>query len=250
MKQNKYDEAGFFDNYSRMARSVGGLDAAGEWQSFRAMLPELKGKRALDIGCGYGWHCRYAREQGASSVVGIDISEKMLAKAAEMTDDPGIAYRQLAIEDLDYPEGAFDVVISSLALHYIERFDDVCVVVHRLLASGGSFVFSTEHPVFTARSAQDWHYGEHGEKLHWPVDDYYGEGLRQARFLENDVIKYHRTVSTLLNGLIEAGFVVRKLSEPQPSQAMLDAVPEMREELRRPMFLMIGAVKNDEPDRE
>lgn len=240
MKQNKYDDEQFFEKYSRMPRSIGGLDAAGEWQSFRRMLPDLEGKRVLDIGCGYGWHCRYAREQGAASVTGIDISALMLARARELTDDPKIEYRQLAIEDLDYPDGAFDVVISSLALHYIERFDAVCREVRRLLAPGGSFVFSTEHPVFTARAAQDWHYGPDGEKLHWPVDDYYEEGLRQARFLENDVIKYHRTVSTLMNALIEAGFGIRKLSEPQPAQELLE-LPGMRDELRRPLFLLIAA---------
>ncbi|MBM7564178.1 SAM-dependent methyltransferase [Paenibacillus sacheonensis] len=142
---------------------------------------------------------------------------------------------------MDYPAGAFDVIISSLALHYIENFGDICREARRLLSPGGSFVFSTEHPVFTARAAQDWHYGPQGEKLHWPVDGYYEEGLRQARFLENDVIKYHRTVSTLLNALIEAGFSIRKLSEPQPTPDMIAAVPEMQDELRRPLFLMIAA---------
>ncbi|MBM7564179.1 2-polyprenyl-3-methyl-5-hydroxy-6-metoxy-1,4-benzoquinol methylase [Paenibacillus sacheonensis] len=80
MKQNKYDDNGFFANYSRMSRSIDGLEAAGEWHSFRQMLPELSGKRVLDIGCGFGWHCRYASEQGAASVVGIDISANMLAR--------------------------------------------------------------------------------------------------------------------------------------------------------------------------
>ena len=45
------------------------------------MLPDFKGKRVLDLGCGYGWHCIYAMENGASSVVGVDISHKMLEVA-------------------------------------------------------------------------------------------------------------------------------------------------------------------------
>ena len=71
--------------------------------------------------------------------------------------------------------------------------------------------------MFTARAAQDWHYSEEGERLHWPVDDYQQEGMRQTRFLDNDVVKYHRTVATIINQLIEAGFTIRKLSEPQPT---------------------------------
>ena len=61
-----YDEAGFFDSYAEMDRSRRGLAAAGEWPQFRAMFPPLEGKRVLDLGCGYGWHCAYAAEHGAA----------------------------------------------------------------------------------------------------------------------------------------------------------------------------------------
>src|SRR6266550_4389838 len=74
MKQNKYDDPAFFANYSQMARSIGGLDAAREWPALRALLPKLHDKNVLDLGCGFGWHCRYAREQQARSVVGVDLS--------------------------------------------------------------------------------------------------------------------------------------------------------------------------------
>ncbi|WP_409342517.1 class I SAM-dependent methyltransferase [Paenibacillus sp. MBLB4367] len=243
MKQNKYDDPGFFANYSQMPRSVGGLDAAGEWPVLRSLIPELRDKRVLDLGCGFGWHCRYAREQQARSVVGIDLSENMIARARAYTDDPAIEYRKLAIEDIDFTAEAFDVVISSLALHYIERFDAVCRKVHHCLAPGGTFVLSVEHPIFTALSAQDWYYGPQGERLHWPVDNYQNEGPRQARFLDNDVVKYHRTVATHMNALLESGFQITNVSEPQPSEEALAKYPDMRDETRRPIFLLIAAVK-------
>ncbi|MCU6712127.1 class I SAM-dependent methyltransferase [Paenibacillus sp. J5C_2022] len=245
MKQNKYDDSEFFQKYSQMPRSTGGLQAAGEWTSFRALLPDLSGKRVLDLGCGYGWHCRYAREQQAQSVTGIDLSEKMLERAREMTNDSNITYRRLAIEDIDFAEEEFDVVISSLAIHYIESFDVICRQIHHCLASGGSFIFSVEHPIFTAVAAQDWYYGPSGEKLHWPVDDYHQEGPRQARFLDDDVTKYHRSVATYMNVLIESGFIIQKLSELQPTPEMLNNNPAWQEEVRRPMFLLVAAVKGN-----
>jgi SAM-dependent methyltransferase len=241
MKQNKYDDSGFFANYSQMSRSIGGLNAAGEWPAFRALLPELRDKKVLDLGCGFGWHCRYVREQQARSVVGIDLSENMLERARAKTNDSEIEYRRLAIEDIDFTAGEFDVVISSLALHYAEHFDIICRKVHHCLVPGGTFVLSVEHPVFTALAAQDWHYGPQGEKLHWPVDDYHNEGSRQAKFLDHDVVKYHRTVATHVNALIESGFRIMKISEPQPTQEMLSKNPDMRDEIRRPIFLLIAA---------
>ena len=60
MKQNIYDDPGFFERYSAMPRSVEGLRQAGEWHELRAMLPPLKDKSFLDLGCGFGWHCRFA----------------------------------------------------------------------------------------------------------------------------------------------------------------------------------------------
>ena len=72
MTQNIYDNDAFFTGYSQLPRSIGGLDSAPEWPALRAMLPELQGKSVLDLGCGYGWFCRWAAETGAVRVLGVD----------------------------------------------------------------------------------------------------------------------------------------------------------------------------------
>ncbi len=181
MKQNKYDDMNFFSVYKKMARSVNGLEGAGEWYVFKELLPELRNKSVLDLGCGFGWHCRYALEQQARSVIGVDISEKMLQQAREMTTDPLISYINMPIEDIDFSDSPFDVVISSLAFHYIEAFDAVCKKVYDCLTPGGSFVFSVEHPMYTSRNEQDWYYDRKGNRLHWAVDDYQLQGLQNLR---------------------------------------------------------------------
>lgn len=243
MKQNKYDDVNFFSAYEKMPRSVKGLEAAGEWHVLKALLPDLRNKRVLDLGCGFGWHCRYAREQQAGSVLGIDISERMLQKAREMTEDPLITYAKMPIEDIHFLGDRFDVVISSLAIHYIASFDSICKKVYGCLNAGGSFVFSVEHPIYTSRSEQDWHFDAQGEIMHWPVDNYQSEGVRETSFLTENVIKYHRTLSTYMNDLIHAGFTIRAVKEPVPTDEMIEGIPGMRDELRRPMFLIVSADK-------
>ena len=69
MKENPYDNPEFFEKYSQMDRSKKGLSGAGEWAALKELLPDFSGKRVLDLGCGYGWHCAYAAEHGAVSVV-------------------------------------------------------------------------------------------------------------------------------------------------------------------------------------
>lgn len=243
MKENKYDDNHFFAQYSRMTRSVDGLKGAGEWHILKTMLPSFKEKRVLDLGCGFGWHCCYAIEQGADYVLGIDISEKMLGEARKRNSSPRIEYKCMAIEDYDFPFEAYDVVISSLTFHYLESFDDICRKVSRSLRQGGAFVFSVEHPIFTAYGTQDWYYDEQGEKLHWPVDRYFTEGRRNATFLGDEVVKYHKTLTTYVNGLILAGFRITGLIEPEPDAGMLESISGMKDELRRPMMLLVSAVK-------
>ena len=154
-----------------------------------------------------------------------------------------IEYRQCAMEDIDFPAGSFDIVLSSLAFHYLESFSPIAEKVSRLLAPGGSFVFSVEHPVFTAYGSQDWYYGDKGEILHFPVDRYFYEGRREAVFLGEEVVKYHRTLTTYVKDLLGSGFQIRDLAEPMPPADLLETVPGMKDELRRPMMLLIAAEK-------
>ncbi|MCF3109345.1 class I SAM-dependent methyltransferase [Niabella sp. CC-SYL272] len=242
MEQNKYDDPSFFESYSRMPRSQEGLSAAGEWPVLRAMLPDLKGKRVLDLGCGYGWHCRYAAEQGAAGVAGVDLSEKMLEQARSYKEFIQIQYFQQSIETVEFPPDSFDVVISSLALHYVADYRSICSKVLSMLAAGGAFVFSAEHPVFTARAAQDWFCDATGNRLHWPVDHYQEEGQRTTRFLDHEVVKYHRTMATWINTLLDTGFRIRQIAEPQPGPELLH-LPGMQDETRRPLFILIAAEK-------
>lgn len=242
MKENKYDNNIFFEKYSQMSRSKKGLAGAGEWGALEKLLPDFKGKRVLDLGCGYGWHCIYAIENGASSVVGIDISHKMLEVAKEKNDSAQIEYKCCAIEDIDFPVKSFDIIISSLAFHYVKDYETLIKRIYGILKADGHLVFTVEHPIFTAYGNQDWYYNENGEILHFPVDNYYYEGKRTAMFLGEEVIKYHRTLTTYVNALLNNGFRIEQVIEPQPPENMMD-IPGMKDEMRRPMMLIISAIK-------
>lgn len=115
---NEYDNDVFFAQYAQMDRSKGGLVAAGDWHQFQPLFPPLEGMAVLDLGCGYGWHCKYAADHRAAQVLGIDLSEKMLAQAEQRNRDGKIQYRHCGIEVYEYPERAWDIVVSDLALQH------------------------------------------------------------------------------------------------------------------------------------
>src|SRR5687768_4921489 len=174
MAQNIYDDEEFFEGYSQLGRSVEGLDGAPEWPALRALLPDLRGRTVLDLGCGFGWFCRWAREQGAAHVLGIDVSERMLARARATTQDTAITYIRDDMEDLDLPAESFDIAYSSLALHYIVNLEKLLSTVHRSLVPAGSLVFSVEHPIFTSPSDPTWSVNAAGRKT-WHIDGYLEE---------------------------------------------------------------------------
>jgi len=243
MKENKYDDPVFFEQYSKMSRSEKGLEGAGEWYVLRQMLPDMRDKKVLDLGCGMGWHCRYVMENGAKSAIGIDISEKMIEKARAINAMDGIEYIRKPIEDVDYPAESFDIVISSLTLHYIESFESLFNNISKWLVPGGDIIFSVEHPVFTAYGSQEWVYDESGTILHWPVDNYFYEGKRSAIFLGEQIVKYHRTITSYINTLLKQGFYIKEIIEPYPEGDIQKMSEDMKNELRRPMMLLSAAEK-------
>ncbi|WP_159716316.1 class I SAM-dependent methyltransferase [Geminicoccus flavidas] len=240
MAQNIYDRPDFFAAYRRLPRSVRGLAGAPEWPALRAMLPDLTGRRVVDLGCGFGRFARFARAGGAAAVLGIDLSRNMLAGAEALTNDPAIIYRHMDLERLDLPEAAFDLAFSSLALHYIVDLDRLAATVCRALVPGADLVLSIEHPIYMASLRPGWLAHPDGQRT-WPVDHYGVEGERRTDWLAQGVVKQHRMLGTTLNTLIRAGFTIRQVEEWRPSPEQLRVQPELLEEQDRPMLLLVAA---------
>lgn len=238
MTQNIYDNETFFAGYAALPRSVHGLAAAPEWPSLRALLPALEGKSVLDLGCGFGWFCRWTVGEGAASVLGLDVSKRMLERAKAETADGRVSYRRSNLETVELPRAAFDLVYSSLALHYVENLEYLIRQVHVALRPGGRLVFSVEHPIYTAPSAPGWREID-GRRI-WPVDSYLAEGSRATDWLAKGVIKQHRTIGGYLTILLRTGFALRHLEEWAPTEAQMAEHPEWKGERERPSFLLVA----------
>ena len=244
MTQNIYDDATFFAGYSRLPRSVAGLDGAPEWPSLRALVPDLRGRRVLDLGCGFGWFCRWAEQQGAARVVGIDVSERMLARARDETQGNVVAYRQADLDRLSLTGETFDFIYSALAFHYLRNLDALLGEVHRALVPGRRLVFSVEHPIYTAPGKPGWAIDAEGRRT-WPLDGYLEEGPRSTDWLAKGVIKQHRTIGTYVDLLLRNGFALTHLEEWGPTEAQLFADPSLADERRRPTFMILAAQREN-----
>ncbi|MCC2322283.1 class I SAM-dependent methyltransferase [Cellulomonas xiejunii] len=234
VRQNVYDDEGFFTGYQQLRATRSGLNEALEQPALRALLPDVVGARVVDLGCGDGSLARALTEAGAASVLGVDPSARMLALARARTEDPRVRYEQLFAEDLRLPDASVDLVVSSLALHYIQDLAGLLVRIASWLRPGGSLVASMEHPVVTAapgRSSEDG----------WVVADYAEEGVRHTRWYTDDVIKFHRTTGTVVGALLQAGLVLTALDEPAPTPAAVKERVDLQVHRDRPALLLVRA---------
>ena len=245
-KQNIYDNEVFFDDFRKIRENPVNFNDLLETPVLLAMLPDVKGKSVLDIGCGMGQHAKQYSELGAASVLGIDISEKMLHYAREHNGADNITYRRMAMEDIDQLHDTFDVVTSSLVFDYIEDFDSLMRKVYALMKPGAEFVFSTSHPMATAYDGTYSRFTrtEDGKRLYGNINNYFVEGKREIKWVVDKYELYHRTLSSMINSLIRAGFQIEECQESLASEELREAEPSQFDgTIHRPDFIFFRCHK-------
>lgn len=242
--QNIYDDPDFLAGYGTLDRQVRGLDGSPEWPALQAMLPALAGQRVIDLGCGFGWFSRWAQTHGAASVVGIDVSTRMLDRARAETGAQTVTYRCADIDELELDENSCDLIFSSLTLHYVRHLDRLLSMAADAIEGEGSLVFSVEHPIYSGPTTQKFETSENGDRI-WPLDNYLVEGERITKWFVDGVRKEHRTMATYVNSVIEAGFQLDRIVEWGPRLEDVADHPELTDDLHRPWFLLIQATRID-----
>ena len=243
--QNIYDNDTFLAGYSELRSREINSNNMLEQPAMKEMLPDQTGKAILDLGCGCGANCIDFIKNGASSVIGVDISEKMLSVAKEEAHHENIEYINMSMTDISKLNQKFDLVYSSLAFHYIEDFEKLCKDIYSLLNENGVLLFSQEHPLITATIDGNGHYNkdENGRKVSYTFSNYNEPGERYVHWYVDGVKKYHRTFSDTINALAKAGFKIEEVCEPQPQPWAMDKWPALYDEFIKPSFLIVKARK-------
>ncbi len=207
--------------------------------AFMKMLPDVKGLRGLDIGCGEGTNTRIVAERGAK-LAAIDIADKFIehARATEKEKPLGIEYIRASATDLPFADGEFDFAVSFMAMMDVGDIGKVLAEVRRVLKPGGFFQFSVLHPCFMP-PYRKWFRNEKGEREALMVSDYFNEAdgtidewmfnkvpeELKAKYPNFRTPRFHRTVSTWVNSIVEAGLTIERFVEPSVDDENLRAQP-------------------------
>ena len=182
----------------------------------------LAGAQACDLCCGEGYVGRMLLAEGAREVVGVDLSAELIAEARRRAPEGPISYRvDDACELATIGDGAFDVVVSQMAMMDVADHRALFAAVRRVLAPGGAFVFTLLHPCFEGRpfhvtDAPPYLFDDAGLPSAYLVRRYASEGHWNSGGdgVRGRMGAWHRTLSTYVNDLIGAGFVLERLEEP------------------------------------
>ena len=242
--QNIFDDDAFFEGYSRLRQGENYNDLL-EQSAMRELTPDVAGLDVLDVGCGWGGNCAAFSDAGARSVLGIDISGKMLSRARRENSRPNVEYRRVDMGELEVLEGGYGLVYSSLAFHYARDFQKLMEDISRLLRPGGTLLFSQEHPIVTATEGLRGHFilDGSGEPEYYAFSDYFKSGLRVSKWFVEGVEDHHRTMGEIVTSIARAGLRIEILSEPAPSEEAIRRLPALKKELIKPAFLLIRAMK-------
>jgi ubiquinone/menaquinone biosynthesis C-methylase UbiE len=207
--------------------------------AFLAFIGDIRGKKVLDVGCGEGYNTRIFAEQGAD-VVGIDLSKEMiqLAQEEEKKTNLGIQYFAASWTDLSLFKNEFDIILSTMALMDGPGYEQALKEFHRVLKPGGDLFFSITHPCFLPPGYSKLT-DENGMATHRVINNYSKEGPWEFTWqLSKKADKsdarsvtatsYHRMLSTYINNLLAAGFTLKEIGEPLPSEKACEQNPRLK----------------------
>jgi cyclopropane fatty-acyl-phospholipid synthase-like methyltransferase len=204
------------------------------------LIGDFRNKTILDLGCGDASFGKELLNQGARSYTGIEGSEQMVASAkSNLTRENGTIHHE-TMESYSYPTNKYEMVTSRFAIHYVSDMELLFQNVHKTLKDNGKFVFSVQHPLTTSSFLSK----QTGDKRgNWIVDDYFLEGERKEPWIEQIVVKYHRTIEQYFRILTKSGFSVVDLREGTPKREHFSSEEEFARRQRIPVVLAFSCVK-------
>jgi SAM-dependent methyltransferase len=235
-----YEDDKILRDYLESRNSPESPNESLEKPAFLELLGDVQNKGILDLGCGEARFGSELLEKGCASYLGVEPSSKMLEYARKNLANTKGSIEQATIETWSYPAEQFDLVVSRLALHYVEDLDAAFHNAYKTLKPDGRFVFSTLHPVITSFDTPR----EKGEvRTNWIVDEYFKQSSRQVRLRSDYVTQHHRTLESMFMSLQNAGFVFEGLREGRPHPKNFQDEELLERRMRIPLFLVISTRK-------
>lgn len=211
-------------NFKKWLKNKGLGHSHLEKPAMYSSLGNVKGKKILCLGCGAGEECAHLMSLGAKKVIGVDISKSLINTAKE--NFPELEFKVMDMEKLKLSKSSFDIVYSSLVMHYVKDWTKVLSQVKSVLKPKGTFLFSTHNPVYWSafkKKNKNERIQYLGFKRNKKTDktEVFGDYLNIRKindvwFNSFKVTYYHKPFSSIMKDILKSKFKIVDCIEPKP----------------------------------
>lgn len=224
-----YDELA--DLYYRRRKNLSRFDYNRDIEvpAMLKLIGDVKNKKILDMGCGFGDHAKKLSSQKFRRLVGLDISRKLIDYARQQKIRGADFFCGDITKQILFPKSYFDIVFASLSVHYVKNLKFLFSEVHRVLKKGGTFCFSTAHPIFNLMHKNSEHvigYKKNPQGGRTIFGNYFDESKRSSILGNAGTLKYYsHTYETLIGAALQSGFELVDYvdAKPRKSSKKIDA---------------------------
>ncbi|MFC7063095.1 class I SAM-dependent DNA methyltransferase [Halobacillus seohaensis] len=235
-----YEQDDFFEKYMARRNREESPNNIIEKPIFFELMKDVRNKSVLDLGCGDGKFGRELLESGCKYYIGVDGSSNMIKESSKNLQGTAGQTEYAKLENWTFPKASYDLVTSRLVFHYIKEIAPIFEKVHDTLKDKGEFTFSVQHPILTSSLKSGAKQGVH---MDWIVDNYFERGEREESWIDEKVVKYHRTLEDYFSLLIQTGFKVEELREGMPQRVYFENEEDFLRRSRIPLFLIFSCSK-------
>lgn len=231
--------------YEAFTSGENSFSATIEWPCIQKMLPDIKGKSVIDLGCGSGRFTFLLEESAPRKLTGVDISDEMLRLARQKAAERGSKARFIKGDLNDFvPEDQYDVVFSSTMCHYIFDLFPLFANIYDMLTYKGICIISVMNPMYSAQypvKSGEKKSLDPGSTERGYILPLYG-GDDELEELLN--CGYHHTFSDYINAIIHNGLTILEMQEPLPPESWKAEAPSRYNALvETPTYLILKLQK-------
>jgi len=250
MKAIKEDWNAMAQAYEEFNNSPDSYSYNIEWPAVKKMLPDLTGKKILDIGCGTGIFTFLLEGYNPLKITGLDISESMLSIAKQKAEQRN-SKATFIVGDASYTDQyvneKFDLIFSSTTSHYIENLDKLFESMKKCMEDNGHIILSIIHPIYSSMypiehgdtfpKDEEWHIRYLDKSVRAYIQPWIEYNDRYEKRLSKS---YHHLFSDYVNAINKAGLTICQIEEPMPPESWKNESKESYEGyMETPTFMIM-----------
>lgn len=207
------------------------------------LFGDVSGKKMLEICCGSGHSLKYHADRNAAELWGVDLSHKQIENAKAYLKENGYTAKFICApmeSELNIPTNYFDYVYSIYGIGWTTDLQGIFNKIASYLKKDGIFIFSWHH---TLNYCVAWSCDQRKDIIENNQlifnKSYFDESYFKMPVHDSEIVLCNRKISTYINALARAGFVIEQMIE-ETDKKIMESAEDDSDKARKARMLPIS----------